>query len=188
MEDAISLLKEFRCWIDEKIDVMATTWKNEIDELIDKKNKKYPKVLRSISDFEAQEFIPESPLEKLLMAIVWKQGDYSKIKKFVNTLNNEEEPSDQGTGLVFHQFARHMKGFKEPMIDQHVLRAYLALKHFENKNQLEKIRRRGAVTKKDAPLVAQYIDWYTEKASKLDSKYSLDDYLFVLGKKIKLKS
>ncbi|WP_375577662.1 hypothetical protein ABWH96_11425 [Marivirga tractuosa] len=193
-EEVAGLIKNFKSWLNDSSKPTDFLWKEEFEKLIEKKHKKYPDVLSSISEEDSKllsEYLvekirAETPLEKVLLSIIWKQGDYGKIKSFIETITEKEKASE--TGLVFRQFARHISNPEEqPIIDQHVLRAYLAIEKGDDIQELEKIRNRGAVTQKDSDLIADYIRWYRTKDLTFKADYKLDDYLFVLGKLIKTK-
>ncbi|SMG16589.1 hypothetical protein SAMN05661096_00874 [Marivirga sericea] len=196
IEEVESLLKDFNSWLYSPTKITDFQWYDDFEELIEKKNKKYPDVLPSISQNEVQqlsEFLEEdiqasTALEKVLLSIIWKQGDYGKIKSFIETICGQEKALK--TGIVFRQFARHVNNpLDQPIIDQHVLRAYLALQNIGDIDELKNIRKRGVLTYHDEAHIENYLNWYNMKAPpiKFKSDYKLDDYLFVLGKLIKTK-
>jgi hypothetical protein len=141
----------------------------------------------------------ESTLTKLLYSIVWKNGDLGKEGHILKGIDGVKKDDDKA--LVFYQFGKYIGDIhkKEPIIDQHTLRAYgiyLCLT-----NQISRIGNGGkqimdidyyrklSLTKKsEIPLIEDYKKFiqshflYTEN----DFVYSLDMILFALGKAIKL--
>ncbi len=65
-----------------------------------------------------------NPLIKLLYAMAWKQGDLPKFSSIISGILDIDRTKT--TGKVFNQFGKHLNNpNEEPIIDQHVLRAYL---------------------------------------------------------------
>ena len=71
---------------------------------------------------------------KLLYSIIWKNGDLLKVKHIIqgileseieNVDNNDKEFVEKQDSLVFYQFGKYLtKKNNEPIIDQHVVRAF----------------------------------------------------------------
>ena len=160
------------------------------------------KIAISSDDFEK-----ESLLTKLLYSIVWKNGDLGKEKHILEGISNNEKIDDKA--LVFYQFGKYLgdPSKKEPIIDQHTLRAYGVYLCLNNKidRVFEKIpnrrkntaplnenyyRKLSNTTKKEIPLIQDYKNWIKEHKLyyEKDFVYILDLVLFALGKSIKLKS
>ena len=160
--------------------------KNEIKDLVEKG--------LLTEDYQVGDVSKETPLTRLLYSMIWKQGDLPKLKHIVEGVASDNN-TEKNTALVFYQFGKYMtKEIGEPIIDQHVLRAfgiYRALKSEER--DLEEINRLislGTLKKKDKPLIAAYKDWLKsglteELRAYADYTYHVDKVLFAVGKKIK---
>lgn len=74
------------------------------------------------------ERLQRNPLAKLLVAFIWKQRDYLKVKRMLaGLLNPDEMPTEEP--VVLHQFGRHLANPLEyPIFDQHTNRAYRLLR------------------------------------------------------------
>ncbi len=135
----------------------------------------------------------KDPLAKLLYALIWKNGDLKKLKHIINGINKaneEEKESEQEDALVFYQFGKHLaKKSTEPIIDQHVLRAF-ALHKATDEREFEKIRKIGVINRQHKHLIYEYKEWL-QNLVKLkgieDYMFHVDKVLFALGKTIKLK-
>lgn len=70
----------------------------------------------------------QSPLEKILFSVLWKNGDLNKIHHVVRGLvfpDMNLEDASKEKGSVFCQFGRHLRNpQKNPIADQHTIRAY----------------------------------------------------------------
>jgi hypothetical protein len=147
--------------------------------------------------FENDEFKIKDPLSKLLYSLAWKNGDLGKIKRIyegvVAELNNSDEKVNQA--LVFHQFGKHLANpVGQPIIDQHVIRAYaIYVSEGLIDDDIDKIRRIEEITLKHNHFVDGYVNWIKGITEKLDIKdkrdfiYQVDRLLFAVGKTIKLK-
>lgn len=135
----------------------------------------------------------KDPLSKLLYSLAWKNGDLGKIEHIYNGivagLNNPSENVKQA--IVFHQFGKHLTNPKEqPIIDQHVIRAYAIYKKVGERNDFRQFEE---ITNKHNYIVNSYIEWIqtlTTKnnvENKTDFIYHIDRLLFSVGKTIKLK-
>ena len=134
------------------------------------------------------------PLAKLLYATVWKNGDLKKIKHIINGVlkvdNNDDEQND---ALVFYQFGKHLtKKSGQPIIDQHVIRAFAIYKSTDV-NNVEKIQKLEALNKNHKKLITDYILWLNSNEltddlkSNADYSYFIDKLLFATGKTIKFE-
>ena len=167
-------------------------FKNESEKL----DKKYPMIDFEIN-FEDDEIIfskivneenfqedLKTPLEKLFYSIVWKQGDLTKIKHILKGIKNESPEN----AFVFHQFGKFLNDKKQPIIDQHVLRAF---DYYKKDFEFQKI---SEVSKKHENLIREYKNWILEtfKTQEIyDYKfllYKVDRILFLLGKFISIKN
>ena len=186
------LVSAFKNWLEDRKE-LPDDFQKSFKKEIDKKNNKYPIVLSIINEQEANDLFrlknaiqATTALEKVLMAILWKQGDYNKINTFINDLIDEGDENKK-SGFVFQQFAQHVKERSaheqyEPIIDQHTLRAFLVLKGEEKIEDSHKIT---TIDKKLAVHFPAYIKWFNELLEQGHEAKQLDDYLFVLGKMLK---
>lgn len=147
-----------------------------------------------LTDKICQEENKSTPLEKLLYSVLWKQGDLNKERHIIAGVKGGEV-SDEG--VVFNYFGRHLNNKIEPIIDQHVIRAF-RMKSLESDDKtVRSIRVKDFSASKNAvkakhELIKNYLDWhkklrdtYPEKV-RADFTYHLDLLLFGLGKYIKL--
>lgn len=107
------------------------------------KSYNYPKIkfsitIEGIQQLENESFIidniinhnkivdNESTIAKLLYTMAWKNGDLKKIRHIIQGIKNvDESSSEKNDGLVFYQFGKYLNNHNcEPIIDQHVLRAF----------------------------------------------------------------
>lgn len=136
----------------------------------------------------------EDPLTKLLYALAWKNGDLIKMKHIVKGVYEEDSDiANQEKALVFYQFGRYLtKKNAQPIVDQHVLRAFEVYNSKDSK-VIEKYRRMNTIGKKESTSVKAYIDWLSsdeltkEMKSHVDYNYYIDRILFAAGRKIKMK-
>jgi hypothetical protein len=63
-----------------------------------------------------------TPLEKILYAILWKNGDLGKEKHLISGILGEVH--GQKTGTVFHAFGGYIAGQHHYIMDQHTLRCF----------------------------------------------------------------
>lgn len=133
-----------------------------------------------------------APLTKLLYSVLWKNGDLLKVKHIIEGIVSEEQ-DDKENGLVFYQFGKYLtKESGEPIIDQHVLRAFGVYKaEVEgDKKKIERLKQLSLITKKEKELIAQYKSWIEKDLTKellsIDNySYHVDKVLFAVGKSIK---
>jgi hypothetical protein len=165
----------------------------------------YPKLEFNISKMEIEELFERGmldedfnlasdistrmsdPLSKLLYALVWKRGDLKKLKHIVKGVldgNNEIDPSE---ALVFHQFGKHLTGKKyEPIIDQHVLRAFGIYDALGFGNDCAVVE---VIDRKHHLLIKSYKKWLSDLSSELKAipeyAYHIDKILYAAGKAVK---
>jgi hypothetical protein len=179
------------------------------DHQIDKKfhfsPDKYPQLLFKISQEEIIELKKKgsldnsntvgdvsgfTPMEKLLYALAWKNGDLQKIKHIVAGIMAAPDDSFD-EAIVFRQFGKHLSGRQnEPIIDQHVLRAFALYKFREEPEEIGRYRKLKVITGKDRNLIDDYKAWLSkdlhfELRQIPDYTYHVDKVLFSLGKYIK---
>jgi len=139
-----------------------------------------------------------STLEKLLYAIVWKNGDLGKERHIVNGVFSTasiDPLSRLGASVVFSAFGRHLADRKNPIIDQHVLRAFNLYRACVggNNHELGRIRRKTILKADDWPAVEDYIEWLSSDElqpglkSRSGYRFHVDRVLFALGRALKLR-
>ncbi len=178
------------------------------DPMIDKKNQMddqlYPQLKFKITKDEIEDLKKKGiitsdnllsdisnadTLTKLLYAVSWKNGDLKKIKHIIEGIISEQQ-DEKKNGLVFYQFGKYLtKKPGEPIIDQHVLRAFGIFKANGNKEKIEKLKRLSLITKKEKELIDQYKLWLktdlTEELREKDNySYYVDKVLFAVGKSV----
>lgn len=159
--------------------------KQEIDELKEKGLITADNLLTDISSADT--------LTKLLYSVSWKNGDLKKVKHIIEGIISGQT-DEKENGLVFYQFGKYLtKKPGEPIIDQHVLRAFGIFKANGDKDKIEKLKRLSLITKKEKELIDQYKLWLrTELTKELRSidnySYYVDKVLFAVGKSVKEKS
>lgn len=134
------------------------------------------------------------PLAKLLYATVWKNGDLKKIKHIIKgVIKVNDECNDQDDALVFYQFGKYLtKQPGQPIIDQHVIRAFAIYKS-PNATNIEKLQKLETLNKKHKTLIDDYINWLKGDELSNDIKeisdytYYIDKLLFATGKTIKFE-
>lgn len=91
---------------------------------------------------------------------------------------------------MYYQFGKHLNDPEnQPIIDQHILRAYLF--HKASTEDLEKTRRKNQLSKNDTDDIKCYINWANSQASRMKKDraktlYHIDKILFAIGKYIKM--
>jgi hypothetical protein len=129
-----------------------------------------------------------SPLEKLLFSILWKNTDLGKEKHIIEGVIGRDDKKDS---LVFYYFGRYLANKSNPIIDQHVIRAWLFLQASKDKSQnFEKILSKKNVASIDKVACEKYIDWQNrhklKKTEPIEFTYYTDRLLFALGKYLKI--
>jgi len=159
--------------------------KQEIEELKEKGLITADNLLADIANAD--------PLTKLLYSVSWKNGDLKKVKHIIEGIVSGQEDAKEN-GLVFYQFGKYLtKKPGEPIIDQHVLRAFGLFKANSDSDRVEKLKRLSLITKKEKELIDQYKLWLrTELTKELrgseNYSYHVDKVLFAVGKSVKEKS
>ena len=139
----------------------------------------------------AEKNLPElTPFEKLLYALAWKNGDLKKIKHIVKGILSQQD-DETSEAIVFWQFGRFLNGnAAEPIVDQHVLRAFAVYRYRKNEARRKKYQTMGLVTAEELPLIKEYKDWLNNKVSpelrkQPNYRREVDKILFALGKYLK---
>lgn len=131
-------------------------------------------------------------LSKLLYAVLWKNGDLSKVKHIIEGILDESE-ENKDNGLVFHQFGKYLtKKVGEPIIDQHVLRAFGIYKADGDEDKIKKLKKLSLITKKEKDLIKEYKKWLQtgfkpELRAEENYSYEVDKLLFAVGKSLKAR-
>ena len=186
------------------------------DNIVLQNNKKeidvYPRIEFSISDNDIKYLINErvlddnhnisidymrnniNPLNKLLYSIIWKQGDLLKLNHIVKGINYNSGDIIED-GIVFNQFGKYLANRDiEPIIDQHVIRAFGCKKYPINDPKFCNFRKMAALNKSHLADIECYK--ILVKSGDINPEinpkdkeflYFVDNVLFALGKAIKLK-
>jgi hypothetical protein len=141
----------------------------------------------------------KSGLEKLLLAMAWKQNDLKKLGGIIRGIQSvADDPEGHQfpeKSMVFYFFGRHLAiPTRNPIIDQHVIRAFAVL-HSEGNEEL-KWQKRGTLTgtKNDQEIVKLYLEWHSKliTAKKIGNSdkdrnflEEIDFVLMQLGRRIK---
>ena len=137
----------------------------------------------------------KTPLSQILYLMTWKQGDLDKFDRIVEGLQSspklEEAYEKVSKAFVFFQLGRHII-FDEPIVDQHSIRAFVALienKYIKNVKPIdvksENIKN-SLYSKKHKDLIKAYVDWVVKKLElKNEDQHLLDNLMYSLGKYLK---
>jgi hypothetical protein len=109
-----------------------------------------------------------------MYSILWKNGDLGKERHIIAGIENYDPTSN---GTVFHQFGRYLSNKKEPIIDQHTIRAYKIYIGAD----VEECCKIKAIGNKDTNIVNQYKDW-VKNLKKPNLQYEIDKIIFATGK------
>lgn len=134
----------------------------------------------------------EDPLTKLLYAALWKNGDLKKIQHIIKGIVEVgKEDTNQESAIVFYQFGKYLtKTQSEPIIDQHVIRAFAMYRPDPN-DDISKIQSMKVINKKHNKYIKAYKNWLMSNELQSDLKeypdhtYHIDKILFAAGKTIK---
>jgi hypothetical protein len=146
--------------------------------------------------------IQTNSLARVLLGIIWKQGDLNVLKHVFSGLRGE--PLNGGDRVVMYQFGRHLADpLKQPIFDQHTYRACRLLDGFHSWTNLEGFAKlfkgKNAIPKKDrlpTGALEHYLVWWNEQIGgrlpaglqeKLAAISAVDRLLFSLGKAAKLQ-
>lgn len=135
----------------------------------------------------------KSPLEKLLYALAWKNGDLQKVAHIIKGAADIRPTSlTNGPGQVFRQFGRHLADRSESIVDQHVLRAFELYEQLNTPNSAKvKAIRKKINWDKDVACIERYKLWLNEHfKERQDSEpgfvVNIDMVLFALGRAVKI--
>lgn len=136
---------------------------------------------------------PLTALEKLLYSMAWKNGDLRKLGHIIDGIGAAGSGTTRGagTGQVFHQFGRHLADRAEPIIDQHVLRAFELFDRCDETEPAISAIRRKSDWNRDIALIAKYKDWLSNAPLRKELRAcsghvtNIDMVLFAAGRAIK---
>jgi len=187
-----------------QVDTLLEEFK--IDKRYYLNTKAYPQLQFNISKEEIESFVTKNILNetfaidddgkkmdtatKLLYAILWKQGDLKKISHILKGIMDLEHAEKHGA--VFHQFGKHLRTKEEPIVDQHVLRAFGIYLNSGNENEAFRIRKMAQLESRDKGLIEDYKQWLNNKLNQrlrrqVNYRYHVDKLLFAVGKSVKSK-
>lgn len=142
-------------------------------------------------------------LEKLLIAILWKNGDLGKERHVIAGIEGREHKEQHGT--VFHAFGRYLSGVNPYILDQHTLRCFVVRESNADNTDQSAFERATSFkvingnNEEHRGWVKAYTDFYqaleqtlddrnAERAEKLEYFYWVDRLLFRTGKLLKAAS
>ncbi|MET0392373.1 MAG: hypothetical protein ABW019_04495 [Chitinophagaceae bacterium] len=124
-----------------------------------------------------------TPFEKFLLAVLWKNGQIFRVQPIVDGIVGIKK-SESEFGIIFNQFGRHLADPTEPIVDQHVLRAFCEA------TGRKKVPRKTVFKTSDQKMIDEYRNWFkiilqriTEQ-EKEEFRYKLDKLLFTIGKQL----
>jgi hypothetical protein len=189
-------------------DLEVFTVQTGLDEPVSHFYEKYPKLKIGINKDEIVSLKKEgildeenkintdnftgTPLERLLAAALWKNGDINKLQHIVDgILQTNGFRTDYS--LIFKQFGHSLTNTLEPIVDQHVLRAFeiYSLPEY-SEHTVNSLRKISIYKKSDKPLLDSYREWFKKLVDHIpqneqsDYKEKLDKVLFISGKAIKI--
>jgi hypothetical protein len=134
----------------------------------------------------------DNEISKLLYLMVWKQGDLKKFQGIIDGLTSDKVDLDLKKPFVFYQLGRHI-AHGEPMIDQHVIRAFKVFIEvgklnpidFSTKPSTKMDKNSFLVNSNKKALFENYIDWVKLRGSKHHKINDIDNIMFALGKYLK---
>jgi len=164
-----------------------TISREEVQSLIDKKLLTYNQQNKYRFAAKLADTNSLSILEKLLYAMAWKNGDLKKIDCMIRGIKDEQII---GQSVVFHFFGKALEDPKNPIVDQHVIRAFKI--YTRTNNQIvSMIRKKDVLYRRDLVDINNYVQWIkgdslTKELRKVPNYFRhIDDVLFALGKTIK---
>lgn len=130
-------------------------------------------------------------LERLLVAALWKNRDINKLQHIVDgILQTDGFRTDYS--LIFKQFGHSLTDSSEPIVDQHVLRAY-EIKSLTTYSEqaVNSLRKKSVYKTSDKAILKSYREWFKNIIGRIsvkdqsEYKEKLDKILFVKGKAVK---
>lgn len=132
--------------------------------------------VENMSHKEIYDFVKNHTVAKLLYTALWKQGDLGLLEHIIGGFSGKEPATK--TSYVFNQLGKHIRDRREPIIDQHVLRAY---DFWKNSNESPT---KNITYSLQPKLIPKYRKWISELKVK-EALPTIDRILFALGKKLK---
>lgn len=148
----------------------------DLDEKFQMRPEVYPRLTMRFTDSEQEALAAytqmdsesllaqaRTPLERLLMAAIWKNGDLAKVRHIAAGLAEGpallEMREVDAEAPVFTQFGRHLADpARQPIADQHTLRAY---RLFTKCDPCDKRHFAGTVNGVE---VREYVEWVRQMA------------------------
>ncbi len=135
---------------------------------------------------------PQDPLAKLLAAVLWKNGDINKVQHIIDGITGRTEDRTEYS-IIFKQYGVSLANDEEPIVDQHVLRAFeLYSLEAYSEEAVAKIRKKELYKTKDKPLLDNYRIWFYQLISNVpvseraEFRNTIDKIIFIHGKAIKI--
>ncbi len=156
----------------------------------DIQNLRFKKVLTNDNSFVLNQEELQTPLEKLLYAVLWKQGDLPKLKHVIEGIlsTDKTEKDEQTNALVFYNFGKFLADEKEAIIDQHVLRAYgIYITDIKNTSKIEEYQKVNLINSNHKALIEDYKNWFKGLKINKDKEtaFKIDRILMSIGKQMK---
>ncbi|MHA4847886.1 hypothetical protein ACX0G7_27230 [Flavitalea antarctica] len=134
---------------------------------------------------------PQDALSKLLGAVLWKNGDINKVQHIIDGVVGLSEDRSEYS-LIFKQYGASLSSDEEPIVDQHVLRAFeIFILEPYSEVAVQKSRKKALFKTIDRPLLDKYRSWFQQLLSKVPiserGRYSdtIDKIIFIHGKAVK---
>jgi hypothetical protein len=134
----------------------------------------------------------KDPLTKLLAAVLWKNGDIHKVQHLIDGITGREGDRTPYS-LVFKQYGASLADHQQPIVDQHVLRAYELYKLQEfSEAAVAKLRKKELYKSADKKVLDSYRTWFQDRIKQIppqeqpEFREKLDKILFLLGKEVKI--
>ena len=135
----------------------------------------------------------KDPLTKLLAAVLWKNGDIHKVQHLIDGITGREGDRTSYS-LVFKQYGASLADHQQPIVDQHVLRAFELFKLQEfSEAAVAKLRKKELYKSADKKVLDSYRTWFQNMIKRVppheqtEFREKLDKVLFIFGKDVKLK-
>lgn len=131
-------------------------------------------------------------LEKLLLAILWKNGHINRVQPVLDGIVGEQKSTTE-YGVILRQFGKSLADPTEPIIDQHVLRAYCEYGDLSDVKGRKKVPLGTAMKESDQELIDSYRKWLKKilasvpDVDRTEFLYRIDKILFAIGKELTAK-
>lgn len=176
-----------------------------IQKFIENFKNKYPCINLSLSNVEVEKLFSDgyinqedykincnkefSAFEKLLLAVLWKNGHINRASLILEGIKNDYK-SDSDFGIIFRQFGKSLISRDEPIVDQHTLHAFITYSNEPSVQDIKGSPKKTIYRKKDEHLIEDYKEWFNSVLSKIPEPekqefgYLLDKILFAIGKQM----